>query len=403
MKKRLLLTMGLVLAACILIVQAAQPVSAPRSSSPQSGKPAPGVEAAQTISMITGVAISPLLGVSAVGAWKYAKASPEQRSQLPWFANVWFWLPSFLLVGAVFAKDALGPMVPVALKKPLDVAEAMENKVSGLVATGAFVPLAATFISPEASATASLPWPMFAAIDSAGVLNAMLVPFAMITFVVVWIVAHAINILILLSPFATVDAALKSFRLFLLSTVAVTSFVNPYVGAIWSVIIIVICYFLAGWAFRLAVFGTLFVWDYVTFARTRFRPDPQVNWMFLAREVEKTPIRTYGKLERSQEGLVFHFRPWLVLPSRTLKLPGGKHAIGRALTCPELLQVEGSQTTTLLLLPPRYLTHEETLARIYQLGEVEDLGIVKGLKAIWKFIKRLCGIRGKSAPAAAAA
>jgi len=54
---------------------------------------------------------------------------------------------------------------------------------------------------------------------------------------------------------------------------------------------------------------------------------------------------------------------WLVLPARALKLPGDKHAVGRAFTCPELLQVDGDETTTLLLMPPRYLTHEEAVSR----------------------------------------
>ena len=34
----------------------------------------PGVEAAQAISTLTGVAISPLLGVGGIGAWKWWKA-----------------------------------------------------------------------------------------------------------------------------------------------------------------------------------------------------------------------------------------------------------------------------------------------------------------------------------------
>jgi len=100
----------------------------------------------ETVSLITGVAISPLLGVGAVGAYDYFKAgSPEERAKLPWFANPWFWVPALLLVGVCFLKDAAGATVlPTALKKPLDVAETVEHKISGLVATGAFVPIAAS-------------------------------------------------------------------------------------------------------------------------------------------------------------------------------------------------------------------------------------------------------------------
>ena len=50
------------------------------------------MELAQTISLITGVAISPLLGTGAVGAWRYFQVkTPQERANLPWFAQPWFW------------------------------------------------------------------------------------------------------------------------------------------------------------------------------------------------------------------------------------------------------------------------------------------------------------------------
>ena len=74
------------------------------------GKTAPpGVQIAQTLSMVTGVAISPLLGVSAIGWYQWQNAStPEEKAKLPWFANPLFWGPGLLLVLACFLKDAAG-------------------------------------------------------------------------------------------------------------------------------------------------------------------------------------------------------------------------------------------------------------------------------------------------------
>jgi hypothetical protein len=65
--------------------------------------PTPGVQMAQTLSTITGVAISPLLGVSAVGCYQYCQArTAEQKTKLPWFASPWFWGPAFLLLAVCF-------------------------------------------------------------------------------------------------------------------------------------------------------------------------------------------------------------------------------------------------------------------------------------------------------------
>ena len=187
------------------------------SDDAQLAKTVPGAEkVAQTISMITGVAISPLMGVGAVGAYQYFHAqTPEQKARLPWFAQPLFWVPALLLVGACFVKDTAGTMLPSVVKKPFDVAETVEHKISGLVATGAFVPIAASIFHAPNATGASLSAMGFAAIDLHWLYNGIMVPVSMAAFVVVFLASNAINILILLSPFTTVDAALKSFRLFI--------------------------------------------------------------------------------------------------------------------------------------------------------------------------------------------
>ncbi len=71
-----------------------------------------GIQAAQTVSTVTGLAISPLVGVGAVGAYQWWNAPKEQRAHLHWFARPWFWIPALLLAGAVAAKDIVGAAAP---------------------------------------------------------------------------------------------------------------------------------------------------------------------------------------------------------------------------------------------------------------------------------------------------
>jgi hypothetical protein len=361
--------------------------SQPARPSEGSRKSTPGLEAAQAISTITGVAISPLLGVSGIGAWKYFKTPPEKRAKLPWFAQPWFWAPALLLVALAFVKDTFGTALPTAVKKPFDVAEAIENKISGLVAAGAFVPLIAAIFSATGDETSLYGEAGLAMINLAPLLNVLTIPFAIAAFVVVWMVSHVINVLIIISPFTTVDAALKSARLFVLSTVAGTAFINPYVGAVWSLLIIIVCWFLAGWSFRMMMFGTIFTWDIITFRKNRFKVEPESNWVFTAREMDKAPIRTYGRLTRGPQGeLQLSYRPWLFLPRHNLTLPAGNYAVGRGLFYSEIIWVDGDSTTTAMTLPPRYRSHEEEMSSIYLLGGVQDIGVVKGLKAIWQWM-----------------
>ena len=304
-----------------------------------------------------------------------------------------------LLVAVVFVKDTFGTALPTAVKKPFDIAETIENKISGLVAAGAFVPLiAAIFTSVGGDDSALYGDAGLAMINLTPLLNILTVPAAIAAFVVVWMVSHVINVLILISPFTTVDAALKSARLFLLSTVAGTAFINPYFGAVWSLIIILICWFLAGWSFRMMTLGAVFTWDIITFRKSRFKVEPEANWVFTASEMSKTPIRSYGKLSRGPQGeLVLSYRPWLFLPRRTLTLPPGKYAVGRGLFYSEIIRVDGDEATAAITLPPRFRSHEEELISIYALAGVQDIGVVKGLKAIWKW---MTGSSGETTAAA---
>ena len=358
----------------------------------------PGTDLAYAISEITGVAISPLLGVSAVGAWRYFHAqTPQQRARLPWFARPWFWIIGFVLVTACFLKDTLGITAPRLLKKPLDVADALEHKISGLVATGAFVPLViAVFPPAEPEAAVQGANGFLAAIDLSWLGNGILIPVAMLAFFLVFLASNAINVLILLSPFAVVDTALKGFRLLVLLTIPATAFANPWLGAGWALILIGIAYFIAGWSFRLSHFGLVFIWDIVTLRSRRFVPDKSANRMLLAREINRVPARTYGALRRDDQGaLVLQYRPWLVLPRRTLVLPEGQYAIGQGLFYSQIMRVEGRGITAMMLLPPRYRGHEEALVSIYGLMGVREAG----LRAAFRWLRETLGLKAGPQPA----
>jgi hypothetical protein len=373
---------------------------------------APGIELATMASQVTGIAISPLLGVSGVGAWQYFKAStPEEKAALPWFAQVSFWLPALLLVGVCAAKDSFGAFVPPGLKKPLDVAETFENKVSGLVAAGAVVPslvaLGSKLIMNSAGlehvpvVTGGLAMVQLGAMDFSWVLTILMVPLSVAVFAVVWVVGHAINVLILLSPWGGVDAALKAMRTGVLSLVAATAYIDPVVGATLSLVIVVVAYFMAGWAFRLMVFGSVFSWDFFTLRHRRFQLLADGNKLFTAREIAGAPLRTYGRLCQEADGkLLFKFKPWLVLPERTIELPRDGLVVGKGVFYSEVLGFDkaADKNVTLLLLPPRYRGHEELLARTYRISGTCDVGLRKA----WSWIKEAFGFGAKKpAPVAA--
>lgn len=356
----------------------------------------PGAAFAQQISLLTGIAITPLLGTSGYGFYKWWNTPAEQRAHLPWFAQWWFWLPGLVIVAMCFIKDTAGNALPTAVKKPFDIVEALENKLSGLIATGALVPFLMMMNSEPGAKEAVLSSMGLAAADWSWLYNLIIIPISMIAFFFVFLASNAINVLIILSPFTTVDAALKGVRLAILGTVAGTALANPWVGAVWALFIILVSYFVAGWSFRLSHFGTVYLWDFFSFRSRRFKPDAVRNRMFMGRRINKVPARTYGTLTRNEQGqLVFKYRPWLIMPPRFMTLPDGQYAAGRGLVNSEIIKLEGEDNRTALLLPPRYRSHEEELVKAYGLMDVRPIG----LRAALKWFKEL--FVGKEQPVAA--
>ena len=366
------------------------------------GDRSPGAPVASAISTVTGIAISPLLGTSAYGAYKYFTTKEDARPKLPWYARPSFWLPALLVVGICAGKDAFGAAVPPGLKKPLDVLEAIENKFSGLVAAGAVVPFAlnamAEMLLGGDKPTTALPWlaasgfatlPL-GAFDLAWLLNLLTVPFGRAVFAIVWLGSHAINMLILLSPWGAIDAALKAGRTALLGLLTISATINPWAGAALSLVVILVAYLIAGWAFRLMVFGTIFCWDFLTLKRKRFAPAENDNAMFAGPNFPGVPVRTYGRLvQRTEGGLEFVYRPWLRLPPRVAKVPAAPASlgVGEGLFFSDVVAADGR---TLFSLPPRYRGHESTLARAYHM----NVGVrPAGLRKAWSAVREMLGGR----------
>jgi hypothetical protein len=395
----------LLLALCSVLL-----VATPLQAETKKKETTPGIELATMASQITGIAISPLLGVSGVGAYQWMQAhTPEEKARLPWFAQVSFWLPALLLVGVCAFKDTIAAAAPPGWKKPLDVAETLENKVSGLVAAGAVVPsivaVASKMISHSSAfhatpvMTGGLGLLPIASFDMSWLLTILMVPLSVAVFAVVWVVGHAINVLILLSPWGAVDTALKGMRTAVMSLVAATAYIDPVVGATLSVVIILVAYLMAGWAFRLMVFGSIFSWDFFTLRRRRFALLADGNKLFTAREIAEMPPRTYGRLHQEADGkLLFKFRPWLVFPERAIEVPREGLVVGKGIFYSEVLgfDQDADKNTTLLLLPPRYVGHEEMFARTYRISGTCDVG----LRRAWSWLREAFGVGAKKAPAA---
>ncbi|WP_367871561.1 hypothetical protein [Luteolibacter sp. Populi] len=353
----------------------------------------PGVALSQGITEITGVAISPLLGVSAVGAWRYWHTNAEARGALPWFCQPWVWGSGMLLLAMCFLKDSLGTAVPGVLKKPFDMVELFENKASALVASAAFVPVIAGQMAEHFKAehpaaavpAASLIGGNLAFIDMAW----LFVPVAIIAFLLVWICSHAINVLIILSPFSSVDAVLKIMRTSLLASVGLIYAIAPWLAAIFCLVLIAIAAWLAPTAMRLAIFGARFAGDILLPWRGKSRATPESPHAFTLGRVGGLPARTGGRLIALEDGsTAFRYRRCCVLDERTIPLPEGTRLVAKGLLSPSLLHRGGDAAEVeVLLFLPRYRGHEDAIAGHMKCHGVREHGLTRGFAAVKGWLK----------------
>jgi hypothetical protein len=346
----------------------------------------------------TMTAMSPLFVVSAQGAWEYFSANAADRGDLPWYTTPWLW-GSLLGMGLLFTLNtAIGNAVPL-LKTPMNVVEEHENKATGfliglpMVLTRLFPDLEVPSTVQTAATAAGTPTVMEAGllpIAASGPWAAALIvlPIVVASYFFVWLTFHTAHVIALVSPFAIVDTALKFTRLGLVGVIAGLSFFSPILAVILCAAIILVSYFIAGWSFRLLVFGTILSWDLLLFRHRRFDPKEAQPRGFLCRHVEGAPVRSYGSFERDAEGAcTFHHRPWLVMPRKSVALDSDSVSVQRGILSPILLETKMGRRRNLVRLRPCFRGHEEAVARSLKAGEVEDHAVTRGVRHAINWLK----------------
>jgi hypothetical protein len=325
------------------------------------------------IAHLTGLAISPLLVLVAIGWTDFASAG---GAPLPMHANLWILVPCTTVLAMVLMKKLATPAIPLPIRKLLDAAEYLEAKLSALVAAGLLLP---TIVSSVAAATGG----SGAAAQAAGISAdwagyTLIALVAVVLFGAVWLTFHMVDALIVLSPFALLDMALASARLAVLALVGLALLVSPFVALALCLPIIVLSLMFAGWCIRLDLFALTFATDILFGRAATTDPDAPVR-SFLASRGLGAPIRTMGHATPADGTVRFTYRPFFVFPRRTIALPASRCTIVRGAVWPTIHA--GEPRRRLLSLPPRYTRHSERIAARFD-ARAEDGALIRAWKGM---------------------
>ncbi len=193
-------------------------------------------------------------------------------------------------------------------------------------------------------------------------------------YLVVWLTFNVIDVVILLCPFPGVDAILKSFRLAVIAALTGLYQLSPTLALILACGIVLVSLVVAGWSFRLSVFGFIFSTDILFFrkrgiAATGVRAFSTTGMA----KAKRIPMRTLGLMSTNASGeLQFSYRRWLIFGRKTLSL--GRAAdfyCAKGFASP-LIVGAGAASTSWLRLPPRYRKQENDIVTTFGLRETVD-------------------------------
>jgi hypothetical protein len=361
------------------------------------------------VAKLTGAQLSPLLVLAVIGGARWFLATPEVRAGLPWHQQPWFWGGAVVVLLFLF----LGDKVPV-LRQAVKQVKLVENKLSGVLAAvvtvGAFAETASRQVGQALAAAGHALVPVaYAAGSPDGVAPAaavagplaygLAVAVGLVVSGAVWLLGHSVNVLAVLNPFAPLDSAMRLSRLALVGLVLGAAKVSALLGLLVAVPCILLAFLVAGWSFRLMVFGLVWSADVITgrdeapglpgladvAARGPADLAARGAVAFATDGADGVPARTLGRVTWSDGRAVFRYRPWLLLPRRTVILP---HAdgVGRGLTGPVLLAREGHHAGVLVRFPPRYRGRVTELAAAMGGQPVVDLPLLRSLQAAWRWL-----------------
>src|SRR5215467_5957668 len=364
-----------------------------------------GEKISTALATVTTTAISPLVGVSVIGAWRYYRTPQAQRDQLPLIQKPKFWIPIIVLLVLIFIKDTFGGFAAL-IKKPLDAAEVLLVNHAGLVLLAFPVVLDEVARVMELQSLRGLfayifsgPAVYAATAQTTGVHHAVSVATAVLYTVVglavalaVWLVGHSFDVLAMISPFPFIDFLLKGLRNTIFAVLAITALLSPHLGLLLCIGMISLSFLIFGWALRTAVFGTVFALGLLRalLFEAQDKPNPGERVPAFSRRVSKVPRRTYGRLHAGQDGLLmFGYRRLLVGPEKTVAVgKASSFEVGQGIFFPSVIEpIESADKHRVIFhLLPTHRGAEESVCACLTLAQVRDTRFTKGLRSFWKFV-----------------
>lgn len=348
---------------------------------------------ARLVTKTTGISMSPLVSVTAIGAYTYMTTPVSKRALLPWYANSYVW-GSCLLLLVIFAGNAhLGTFIPFA-HKPIQAVEHFEHYFSSIVLAFPLIisTLQSNFSTQIADVFSNEKYVLLASASesfiphhTASTSTLMLISIVSLlvipSVIFVMLLSQALNTLILLSPIPQIDIVIRFFRFSILCLLLVGTLIHPYIGAAISLVILLIAWKLAGWSFRLSTVGAIFTLDLISRRSKRTQIHSTNIMAFTSSKIPLVPARTLGWLDCNDSALMFHYKPLGIFPKKCIRIQTVDLHISENFVNPTICSTNNQIQSSLFFMPPRFKGHGYDLANRLNINKVTESPYLRG----WKY------------------
>lgn len=372
-----------------------------------------GERIAEEISKATGCAISPILGISVLGAYTYYTTPIEKRTQVPWHAKPAFWGPLLAVLLGIILKDSSKITLPKILIMPLDAIETLLEKNTSAV-LGLLVILSSITgkgieqlqlagqelnFSLITSAHAAENVSNTAVTYSSGVVElGILSMLVTVVFGLVWVVSQSFNFLMFLCPFSWLDLLLAMFKNSIIAFLVGAYLISPFLGLFVSCLIILLSIYLFARSYRFVIFGTIVSSDVLFRGSRKHKIESEMVKSFASSDLDDIPPLSYGSLSAKGTTLTFQYRPWFFMPFKTVATTYtcDQCEIGVGTFSPVIIFTGKKYNTDRILfrLRPLYQSHENQVADVLELRGVRDVSIGKSFKDGYRWLAEQLGLGG---------
>ncbi|MCC9609322.1 hypothetical protein LOC68_05800 [Blastopirellula sp. JC732] len=318
---------------------------------------------------VTATGLSPLMVLSVTGPVVYFMTDADQRGELFFFYQPWFWIITGICSLIVVFKDTILTFASY-LKTPLNILGAIFNFVGFLFGFRLIIYLLGADLGSDPSLAEK-------------VLTYATMVVMLSFYASIWIFGNLVEVIILLSPFPLVDTALRFLRIGVVVTMYVLCWIHPALGLMFALPILIMSALTMNRSLQALKLSARIMWDLVAWRSYPLTSDMTTLTAFTVISLPSTPWFTLGKLVKKENGWHFRYRRFLIGPRVDTLVDLSNLQIAKGTLASVAAQKTESGSQVILRFPPGYRGQEETLAEILG-GETADWSAMTKIRDMWK-------------------